>query len=271
MESNNTAIKFFYGTALGRMILKLIMSSHLDKAAVKYLRSTLSRSYIRRFAKNNGLEFSEEELGKFRTYRDFFLRDKNFDVDGDPTHLISPCDSWLSAFKIEEDSAFRIKGSLYKMEDLIGDCELIKKYAGGDCLIFRLCASDYHHYCYIDDCVQKENHFIPGKLHSVQPLACETYPVYSINRRNWCVMETVNFGDVIQTEVGALIVGGIVNHHENAEVKRGDEKGHFDLAGSTIVLFFEAGRMKLRSDLVESLKREPEVRVEIGEAIGEKI
>ena len=160
-------------------------------------------------------------------------------MDQHPSHLISPCDGWMSAFPIEADSSFCIKGSRYRLQDLIQDQELAKQFYDGDCLIFRLCASDYHHYSYIDDGYQGENHYIPGMLHSVQPIACDAYPVYTLNRRVWTLLQTEHFGPVIQTEVGAFVVGGIVNENENNHFLRGMEKGRFELAGSTIVLMFQ--------------------------------
>ena len=62
---------------------------------------------------------------------------------------------------IREDSSFAIKGSHYSLHDLLQDADLAARYTGGDCLVLRLCPSDYHHYCYIDDGFQGENHFIP--------------------------------------------------------------------------------------------------------------
>ena len=134
-------------------------------------------------------------------------------------------------------------------------------------MIFRLCASDYHHYCYIDDGYQGENHLIPGVLHSVQPIACETYPVFVLNRRCWTLMATRNFGPVVQTEIGALVVGGISNPRENRRFSKGQEKGHFELAGSTIVLLFQKDQIALRPELLEQLAR-GEVQVRQGEWIG---
>ena len=154
-DNNDVSVSMLYGTVPGRILLKIILNTNMDKLAVYYLRSVLSRSYIKRFAEKNGIELKEEELKQFHTYRDFFLREKDYSVDMESTHLISPCDSWLSAFKIDDDSSFSIKGSVYRLCDLIGDRKLAEKYRGGDCLIFRLCASDYRHYCYIDDCFQR--------------------------------------------------------------------------------------------------------------------
>ena len=43
----------------------------------------------------------------------------------------------------------------------------------------------------------------------------------------------------MQCEIGALVVGGIFNEKENSRFSKGMEKGHFELAGSTIILLFE--------------------------------
>ena len=213
----------------------------------------------------------EFERKKYNTFQEFFAREKKeMEIDQNPTHLISPCDGWLSIFPIREDSSFFIKGSHYQLQDFIQDKELSKEFHGGSCLIFRLCASDYHHYCYIDDGFQGENHYIPGELHSVQPLACETYSVYTLNRRVWTLLATENFGPVIQTEIGAFVVGGISNEQENGQFFRGMEKGHFELAGSTIVLLFQKNQIRVLQQIREQLNEENEVRVKLGMWIGEK-
>ena len=176
---NDGSVRFLYGTVLGRGLLKTIQALHMDRLAVWFLRSGLSRPYMAQFAKKNQIPISKEELKAFPTYRDFFLREREpHPVDTDPGHLISPCDGWLSAYGIQPDSSFAIKNSLYRVKDLLGDDALAKNYEGGTCLVFRLCASDYHHYCYIDDGRQGPNHYIEGLLHSVQPIACEHYPIF---------------------------------------------------------------------------------------------
>ncbi len=262
---NDGAVRFLYGTALGRGLLKAVQKLHLDRLAVWYLRSRLSKPYIRRFAKKNGIPLPEEALQTFPTYRDFFLRGRTpLPLDGEPSHLISPSDGWLSAYTVSKDSAFAIKGSRYRIRDLLGDEALAQNCEGGLCLVFRLCASDYHHYCYIDDGVQGPNHFIEGQLHSVQPIVLEHYPVFTLNRRSWCLLDTDHFGPVIQTEIGALVVGGIVNAPAGP-MRRGQEKGYFDLCGSTIVLLLEKDRVRLIPSLADVLDTERERRVAQGQ------
>lgn len=262
-------VGFFYGTRLGRCILKVIMKLHLDRIATRFLRSRCSKMLNGWFIRKNGLSVTPEEQASFRSFRDLFARTREGLVfDADPSHLISPCDGQISAFPIDEDSCFAIKNSHYKVSDFLKDEALAKNYLGGTCLVLRLCVSDYHHYCYIDDGYQGENHFIPGVLHSVQPIACEKYPVFVLNRRSWCLLTTEHFGPVVQCEIGALVVGGIFNEKENARFAKGSEKGHFELAGSTIVLLFEAGQIQLKPELLEQLSKAEEVQVKQGEWIG---
>lgn len=264
-----SGIRFLYGTVPGRTLLDFIQKTRAERAFVRFLHSPLSRPLIPGFARSNHIPEREWRGKHFDSYRDFFARTRDdLTVDRTPEHLVSPCDGWLSVFPIADNSTFAIKHSHYRVADFLQDAALAERYRGGTCMIFRLCASDYHHYCYIDDGRQGENHFIPGVLHSVQPVACAQYPVYTINRRSWCVLETANFGTVVQTEIGALVVGGIVNPNADCAVRRGEEKGHFDLAGSTIVLLFEPGRVTLRDEFSRALQVCDEVRVELGQWIG---
>ncbi len=272
MNENEPVVRFLYTTVPGRILLNLIMKLHADRLAVRFLRSSLSRPYVGWFAKRHNISLSRDEKSRYRTFRDFFAREReNSGIDMTPGHLISPCDGWLSAYPVSKDSSFSIKGSIYRIKDLLEDEDLAGRYEGGTCLVFRLCASDYHHYCYIDDGWQGENHYIPGMLHSVQPIACETYPVFTLNRRCWCLMATEYFGSVVQTEIGALIVGWIANAAENTRFRKGFEKGHFELAGSTIVLLFEPGKIKLLPELEKQLSGSKEIYVKQGMWIASRI
>ncbi len=269
MNNTSKSVSFLYGTFIGRFLLKTVMALNMDRIAVWFLRSRFSKVMNNGYIKRNNIFVTEEEKASFHSFRDLFARTRaNDDIDMTPEHLISPCDSWLSVFEIDEQSSFSIKSSHYALRDFLQDEELAKNYVGGHCLIFRLCASDYHHYCYIDNGYQGENHFIEGTLHSVQPIACENLPVYVKNRRSWCLLETENFGNVIQCEIGALVVGGIANEKENALFSKGEEKGHFELAGSTIVLLFEKGNISLKEGLMKKLSENSEVKVTLGEWIG---
>lgn len=267
MSGSSAAVRFLYGTVPGRALLKLVLATRADRLAVRFLRSPLSRPmvgwYVRRY------DIRWENWRSFRSFREFFIRRRpDGPVDTEPGHLISPCDGWLSAYPIQEDSSFSVKNSHYRLRDLIRDETLAREFQGGDCLIFRLCPADYHRYCYIDDGYHRKCHYVSGTLHSVQPIACETYPVYVLNRRCWTLLSTEHFGPVVQVEIGALVVGGIVNEREHIRFARGTEKGHFEPAGSTIILLLQKGRVRLLPALKDCLAQGGEYRVTQGMWIG---
>lgn len=269
MNNKSGFVSFLYGNTFGRIMLKVIMGLHMDRIATRFLWSSLSRPVIGWYAGKNNIPLTKEEKDSFKTFRDFFVRTRETEgIDMTPGHFISPCDGWLSAFQITDDSCFDIKNSHYRVSDFLKDEELASNYKDGLLLVFRLCASDYHHYCYVDDGYQGKNHAIPGVLHSVQPIACEKYPVYVLNKRNWCLLTTEHFGPIVQCEIGALVVGGIFNEKENSRFCKGSEKGHFELAGSTIVLLIEKDKVKLNRDITETLKHSEEVRVLMGQHVG---
>lgn len=85
------------------------------------------------------------------------------------------------------------------------------------------------------------------------------------------MLETNNFGEVAQIEIGAVLVGGIVNNSENVLMKRGQDMGRFELIGSTIVLLFEKGKIELIPEILDNIKGDKEFRVVQGQHIANKI
>ena len=105
-------------------------------------------------------------------------------------------------------------------------------------------------------------------LHTVNPIANDYYPIYKENSREYSILHTCAFGDILMMEVGALLVGKIVNHHEKAAVTRGQEKGYFQFGGSTVVLLVEKDRVHMDEDLLENARLNIETIVRMGEKIG---
>lgn len=273
-EKQNILLKKLYGTVCGRVILKALTAPAVSKAAGAFMDSRLSVPLIKRFIKSSGIDTSQYVMKKFRSYNEFFTRRVKRGmrpIDRMPSHFISPCDSKLTVYKIGKSSVFRIKGSRYRVSDLIQNDFLAKRYEGGYCMIFRLEVDDYHRYCYIDSGTKTENTFINGELHTVNPIALEHYNIYKRNCREYTVLHTENFGDVVQVEVGAMMVGRIVNRHGAAEVVRGEEKGKFEFGGSTIVLLVKEDMIRIDDDILRNSAENIETVVKYGEKVAASV
>lgn len=233
--------------------------------------SRFSVFLIKPFIKGNGISLADYETQNWASFNRFFTRrvkEGKRVFDPDPSALVSPCDGLLMVYPISEDLKFTVKNSVYTVEDLLESGELAEEFSGGTCLVFRLTPSHYHRYFYIDGGEKGENTAIPGIFHTVQPIAVENVPVYTRNSRQYTILKTENFGEVLFMEVGAMLVGRIVNHHGCHKCFRGEEKGYFEFGGSTIILLLKAGAAGISDFVTEKNRGGLECPVTAGQKIG---
>jgi phosphatidylserine decarboxylase len=266
------ALAFLYGTAPGRALLRPLVSRPISRAAGRFLETRASRALIPLFVRSAGIELEDYDLRDIACFNDFFcrpLKSGRRPVDADPAALIAPCDGLLTVLPVEEDTVLPVKQSRFSLERLLGDGELARRFRGGSCLVFRLCVEHYHRYCYFESGRKGENVFLPGLLHTVRPVALADVPVFTENCREYTLIETERFGPSVQMEVGALLVGKIVNDHLWPRcVQRGEEKGHFAFGGSTVILLLQKDAAALRPEILAASARGEETPVRLGERIG---
>lgn len=265
-------IDCLYQTVFGRMLMKMMQGLGVFRLIAYLLHTRISRMWIPHYIKEHHIDMQPFEHQKYNSFAEFFARSKTtMEYVIDSNMLISPCDGLLSVYPIDENMRISMKGSSYRLQDLVPQPQISKMFRNGLCLVFRLQASDYHHFCCIDDGFLSGMYYVPGQLHSVQPIACESVPVYRLNRRWWGLYETKHFGEIVQIEVGAMAVGKVHFEKERGMCIRGDEMGHFELAGSTIILLLNAD-MKKQLKLFEKYRKtrygKCEMSVIMGEAIG---
>ena len=262
-----------YDHAAGRLLLKILTAPWVSRAGGRLLSTRISRLAVGPFARRSGIDLGEYLGAPYHSFNEFFsrkIRPELRPIPENPELFISPCDSRLTALPITPDSRFTLKGTEYTLASLLRNEELAERFSGGWCLIFRLCVDDYHRYCYVADGEKEDNTFLPGVLHTVNPIACGHYPIYKENAREYTVLHTENWGDILMMEVGALMVGKIVNHHGAARVARGQEKGYFQFGGSTVVLLTQKNRLNPDDPYPENSARGIETRVRYGQPIGKK-
>lgn len=266
------AIRFTYGTVPGRLLAKgILCRKFVSNAYAAWQKSRLSRSKVQRFIEQYHIDVSDCTATEFSCFNDFFTRQRGNYVNlTAENELPAIADSKLLALPIGEDAAFAIKGVPYTTAQLLENEALAREFLGGTCLIFRLAPEDYHRYVYPDGGSQERTVHIPGVLHTVNPIAADM-AVYRRNARAYTVLHTAHFGTMVQMEVGALLVGKIINHSEQpGAIEKLGEKGYFAYGGSTVILLAKRGALTVDADIREYSARGIETRVRLGERVAAK-
>ncbi len=266
-------LRYCYCKHIGWLVRQIMTNPILSVAVGAYMDTRHSVRKIDGFISANSIDMNDYTKQDYKCFNDFFTRqvkDGARPVDIDSDTLISPCDGYMSAYKISSDSVFSIKNSYYNVDDLVGGANITDDYTNGVCLVLRLGVENYHRYCYIDDGFKSRNWHIDGRYHPVQPIVVRKRPVFKQNTREYCLLETENFGPVVQIEVGACLVGKIENYREAGVTHRGEEKGLFRFGGSTIVLLFKEGMLDLPQSVFDDTLHGKEQSVRFGRGICKK-
>ena len=264
ITNQDKLLSFLYTNIFGRMLLKPLIQPQVSKLAGRYLSSAHSKWLISKFIERNEINMDIYEECDYSSFNDFFTRKIKPDsrpVPEDLDVLISPCDCLATVYPIQENTTFSIKNTEYTLRSLLRSPRLAKRFRGGYAYILRLTVEDYHRYLYSVSGKQSKIYHIDGTFHTVNPIANDYLPIYKENTREYTVIRSKEFGDVLQMEVGALLVGKISNHKQSTVVTRGEEKGFFEYGGSTIVVLTQKGRVTPRSDLLTNSKNGYETKV----------
>ena len=274
VSTQDRVLRLLYGNRAGRMVLGWLIRPEVSKLVGRFMDTGLSRIMINPFIKKNDIDLSLCQRNEFESYNDFFKRKLvpgARTIDTTDEGFVSPCDSRLTVYDIEdtERQTFNIKDSEYTVASLLRDKKLARHYRGGKLWLFRLCVDDYHRYIYNVSGKQSDVRRIEGVYHTVNPIASEYYDIYKENTREYCLIRTENAGTVVDMEVGALLVGRIVNRYvDSTDVRRGEEKGYFEFGGSTIIILTQKDKVTPLGRIVENSRKDIETRVRQGELVG---
>ncbi len=252
-------------TIAKRKIVSSIYGNMMDKSS--------STEKITPFVQDFDVDMSISVENKFTSFNDFFtrkLKDDARPIAGDSTIVVSPADGKVLAYSDISNSDFFIKGYRFNVSSYLDDENLAKKYQEGSLLIIRLAPPDYHRYHFPVSGNTSENIKLDGYYYSVNPIALRKMAeIFWLNKREYTVISNSIFGDVIMSEVGATMVGSMVQTFTDPKVEKGKEKGYFKFGGSTVVLLFEKDKLLIDEDLLRNTARGFETTVKMGEKIGE--
>ena len=224
------------------------------------------------FVKQYHIDLSEAKKQEFNSFNEFFSRELKPNarqIDTNKNVLVSPADGKIFAYENISRQDFIVKGYRFNLLQFLNDSTLAKQYENGSLIIVRLCPTDYHRFHFPSDGKVIGEKKIEGPLFSVSPIALrKKVEIICRNKREYTQINSETFGSYIMAEVGATMVGSIVQTYKTTEVKKGQEKGYFLFGGSTVVLLFKEGKIQIDSDLIENTQKLLETEVKMGDKIG---
>ncbi len=272
-ENSPKGANFLYKNFFGRIVLKVANKRFISKIVGKRLDKKKSVKYIDNFIKDNNINMSDYPKVEYNCFNEFFsrkIKDGKRIFSGSKKDFCAPSDSKLIVYKISENKEFIIKNKTYTLESILRDKKLANEYKNGYFLVFRLSVDDYHRYSYIDNGKVLKEKQINGVFHTVGPIAFDRYKVFQENQREYQLLKTENFGNIIQMEVGAMMVGKIVNH-KKTRFQRGEEKGYFLFGGSTIVIIVKENVIEIDKDIMNNSSVLMETKVKQGEKVAMRL
>lgn len=277
-------IQWLYGNGLGPFFSTILSKKPISIIYGKIQDSKiLSQGKISPFVENFNINLSDylpedgqNPKGKglgYKNFNQFFIRKfrpEKRPFPTDPSILPAFCEARYFAWdKIENEMSIPVKGKYLQSLDLLGNESWAKTFEEGPLVIARLCPVDYHRFHFPDNGEILDHYRLSGHLHSVNPIALKKNPdIFITNERHVTILDTKNFGKMAYIEVGATMVGKIIQNYEGKNFKKGQEKGYFLFGGSTVVLIGEKGKWTPDKDIVESSKKGMEVYLKLGNSLG---
>lgn len=280
MERENVmgerALRWVYGTGLGKASLHILIKRAVFSRIMGRLKNRRrSASSLPQFVRQFGMDASEFDrpVEEYVSFNDFFTRKLRPGArpvcTGDTVAL--PADGRHSAWQdVSDVKGVFVKGQSFDLPALLGSRELAEKYAHGSLVLSRLCPTDYHRFHFVAQGIPGAARRIPGPLASVSPY-CLRHKLSWLwtNKRELTVLHTPHLGDVLSVAVGATGVGAIFQTYTPEQsVDKGDEQGYFAFGGSTIMTFFEPGRVQIAEDLLRNSAECVETYARQGDVLG---
>ena len=231
-----------------------------------------SAKKIKPFVEEFKIDMSNAQKQEFSSFNDFFTRKlKNGarPVDTNSSVAVSPADGKILAYAEIANSDFIVKAYRFNTFSFLNNDSLARKYIDGSLVIIRLAPFDYHRFHFpVSGCASSISR-IDGDYYSVNPIALRKMAeIFCLNKREFTIISNPLFGNVVMAEVGATMVGSIVQTYTGKSVYKGDEKGYFKFGGSTVVLLFEKNKIRLDDDLLRNTLKGYETEIKEGERIG---
>lgn len=264
---------WLYGNPVGEITLwALVKRKAVSSFYGQRMDSPSSADKIEAFVQDFDIDLSIARKQEFASFNDFFTRELTAEarpINTNVNVVASPADGKVLAWADIRGGDFPVKGSRFDVHAFLNDRELSDRFADGSVIVTRLAPTDYHRFHFPVGGSVSETTKIKGDYYSVSPIALgKMSKIFCMNKREYTVIQSVRFGDVVMVEVGATMVGSIIQTATGNTVEKGTEKGYFEFGGSTVVLLFEKDKIHIDADLLENTTQGLETSIIMGERIG---
>ncbi|MCP4914198.1 MAG: phosphatidylserine decarboxylase [Oligoflexia bacterium] len=277
------AVKWLYDSLSGKVASSFVTMPFVSKFYGMLQSSGMSKSKVWPFINNFNIKIDEylPEEGRskedpYSSFNQFFIRRfkdgaRNFVEDSNKLPAFSEA-RYFGYESLKDEDTIPVKGKFLSSKELLKNSKWEETFKEGPLLLARLCPVDYHRYHYPDNGKTLDYYRVKGELHSVNPIALKKKPdIFAENERMVSILETENFGKLAYVEVGATMVGKIVQSHQGETFQRGDEKGYFLFGGSTVIVLGEKGKWKPSEDILKHTSEGVETYLQLGEESGVRV
>lgn len=265
-------LRWLYYNPVGGLSLEAVAKrKFLTNWYGKKMDSPESAEKIPGFISDYGIDMTIVRDSQFASFNEFFyrkLKPESRPIVAESSAVVSPADGKILVYQHLGEEDFFVKGHRFRINDFLQNDSLSAFFANGSMAIIRLCPTDYHRYHFPANGSVVYEQKIPGDYYSVSPLAIrKKLEIWGQNKREYTVIRSDYFGDMVMCEVGATMVGGMIKTYENHQVEKGEEKGYFKFGGSTVVLIFKPNTIQFHADLIANTLKGLETQVIMGEGI----
>ncbi len=279
-------VRWLYCTPTGKSLSAILCKAPISRIyGLTQDSKLLSRHKVRPFIHDFNIQIDDFKPGSvqaqdirdsYLSFNEFFIRpfkDGKRPIVSDTKLMAAPAEARYLGFEsIKDDQTFPVKGVQLTAKALLKNSKWEQTFRDGPLMIARLCPVDYHRYHFPDDGEVIEDYRINGNFHSVNPIALRYRDdIFSENERHVSILETKNFGKVAYIEVGATMVGKIIQSYHGKSFQKGQEKGYFLFGASTVVILGEKGKWKPSEDMLKHSQEKMEVYLKLGDAVANVI
>ena len=116
LEGSVKGASFLYKNMFGKIVLKLATKRFTSSVCGKYMNTKLSRKHINGFIKDKNIDMREFSTEEYKSFNDFFSRRINIEnrpLNKDSNLFLSPCDSKILAYRVNDSQKILIKEKYY--------------------------------------------------------------------------------------------------------------------------------------------------------------